>query len=300
MFKKFSILLILFAGVFWGSSPFFVNVLSSMGFDSLQNTAVRIIIAAPMLHLTLLAFGKKNYKIPLKAYIYLALCGVCSVLTMCICYYYAMMMTSAAVSAVLLYTAPIFVMLMSAILFKEKFTVKKVTALTLAFIGCALTAGIVGGIQGSAAGVLVGIAAGFAYSLYGILSTYALRLGVSPLACTAFSFTFAAIAALFITSPFKTVEMIALTDSPLKTILFMVLFSICTSVLPYILYTFGLRSVKPDIAAIAASTEPIVATLIGVFVLRQEITLFQIIGIFLVICAITLLNLNINKKPASK
>lgn len=299
MLKKISLLFVLLSGVFWGSSPLFVNYLTELGFDSFQCTAIRIVIAAPLLHICLLISGRSNYKMPIKAFAYLAICGVGSVLTMCVCYYCSMTLTSAAVSAVLLYTSPIFVMIMSVIFFKERFTVKKGTALLLAVIGCALTSGIIGGLTGSLLGVVFGILSGFAYSLYGIFSTFALRLGVSPLACTTFSFTFAAIAALFITNPISLVsEIIAFSGEPLK-ILILPLFSICTAIIPYMLYTVGLTNVKPDIAAIAASTEPVVCALIGVFILNQSVSVFQVIGIALVISAIVILNLNIRNSKKS-
>ena len=296
MLKKYSLFLVLLSGVFWGSSPLFVNHLISLGYESLQTSAIRLILAAPMMHICLLVTGKQNYKIPLKSIKYLFLCGIGSVLTMCICYFYAMTLTTAAVSAVLLYTAPIFVMIMSIIFFKERFTGKKCTALILAVLGCALTSGIIGGISGSILGVLIGLLSGFAYSLYGIISTFAIKQGVTPIACTAFSFTFAAIAAFFITDPIELISDIKMLSSSPVEIIMLPLFSLFTAVIPFILYTVGLKNVKPDVAAIAASTEPVVCALFGTFVLSQGITVFQIIGIVLVIMAIIILNVKTNKK----
>ena len=48
-------------------------------------------------------------------------------------------------AGVLLYTAPIIVMLLSVVLFREKLTVLKVAALALAFVGCVLVSGTGGG-----------------------------------------------------------------------------------------------------------------------------------------------------------
>ena len=295
MLKKISLILVLLAGVFWGSSPLFVSTLTDMGFSSLQSSSIRLTLAAPMLHIVLLVSGVRNYRVSLKSIIYFAFCGVFSSLAMCVCYYYAITATSAAVAAVLLYTAPIFVMIMSLIFFKEKMTAKKTICLILAVIGCALTSGIIGGIKGSLIGVLVGLLSGVAYSLYSIFSTFALKDGSSPLSCTAFSFTFAALAVQLLTSPVKIVKMIAEAPNIPGTILYLMLFSACTCVIPFVLYTLGLSRLKPDIAAILASTEPVVAALVGIFILKQKPSIFQVIGILTVISAITVLNLNFQK-----
>lgn len=296
MLKKISVILILLSGVFWGSSPMFVNTLSDMGFSSLQSSSIRLTLAAPMLHIVLICSGVKNYKVTLKSVFYFAICGIFSSLAMCVCYYYAITATSAAVAAVLLYTAPIFVMIMSILFFKEKLTAKKLFCLIIAVVGCALTSGIIGGIKGSLIGVFVGILSGVAYSLYSIFSTFALKDGASPLACTAFSFTFAALAAQLLASPVEIVQMISQSPTPLKTVLYLILFSACTCVIPFVLYTLGLSNLKPDVAAILASSEPVVAALVGVFLLKQEITVFQFIGIALVITAIVVLNIKKNNK----
>ena len=296
MKSKLALIMVLLAGVFWGSSPLFVSNLNEIGFTSIQSSSIRLTLAAPMLHIVLLASGRKNYKVSLRAIFYFAICGVFSSLAMCICYYYAITATSAAVAAVLLYTAPIFVMIMSLIFFKEKMTVKKTVCLILAVIGCALTSGIIGGIKGSVLGVFIGLLSGIAYSLYSIISTFALKDGASPLACTAFSFTFAAIAVQLLTSPVDIVVKIANQPNVINTVLYLILFSACTCVIPFVLYTLGLSRLKPDIAAILASTEPVVAALVGIFILKQTPSIFQVIGIIAVISAITVLNINFKSK----
>jgi drug/metabolite transporter (DMT)-like permease len=188
---------------------------------------------------------------------------------------------------------------MSVVFFKEKFTLRKLSALILAVIGCALTSGIIGGLNGSLFGVFMGVASGLAYSLYGIISTVALKEGATPISCTAFSFLFAAIGASIISNPINIATKTLSLENPFKALLLMITFSLCTAVIPYILYTVGLSGTKPDIAAIAASSEPVVASIFGVFVLNQQIDAFQIIGILFVISAITVLNLKFKQHTKS-
>ena len=86
-----------------------------------------------------------------------------------------MIRTTAAVSAILLYTAPIFVMIMSVIFFKERITTKKIVAFVVAITGCALVSGIVSGAQANVTGIILGVLSGFAYSLYGIFATFYMK-----------------------------------------------------------------------------------------------------------------------------
>ena len=297
MKAKISIALVLLAGVFWGSSAIFVNKLSELGFSNLQICSIRVTFAVPLLHAILISKGVKNYKLKLKTVGIIAFCGVFSVLAMCVCYFYAILETTPATAAVLLYTAPIFVMIMSVIFFKERMTAKKTLCLSMAVIGCALTSGIIGGIQGSVIGIIIGLLSGFTYSLYSIISTVVIKQGASPLACTAISFTFAAIAAQIITSPVDIVTKISASPEPFIMILGLIFFSICTCVIPFLLYTLGLSNLKPEVAAILASTEPVVAAIVGVAVLNKSINGFQITGIIFVLAAITILNLK-NKKSS--
>lgn len=296
MIKKLSVLMILIAGISWGSSCLFVDSFTNMGFSSIQCTSIRLIFALPFLHLILLASGIKNYKISLKSLIIFICSGFFSVLAMCTCYYFAIANTSAAVAAVLLDTAPVFVMIMSAIFFKEKITIKKTIVLIITVIGTALASGIIGGIQGSFIGVAIGLLSGFTYALYSILTPYALRENNSPMACTTFGFTFAAIGSMIITSPENIVNVVSKQSNIPMTILFFLFFSFITAVLPFGVYTYALVHIKPDTASLLATSEPVTAAIFGATVLSQTLDVFQIIGIVLVIGAISSLNLNFKLK----
>ena len=52
---------------------------------------------------------------------------------------------------------------------------------------------------------------------------------------------------------------------------------IFTSVLPYLLYTAGLSKVESGRASVMATIEPVVASLIGVFLYGEQLDLFKMI-----------------------
>ena len=112
-----------------------------------------------------------------------------------------------------------------------------------------------------------------------------------PLTFSALNFTFASIGALVICDPAGLIRVLSTTDRLPLWLLFFVLFSLCTAVLPYALYTLGLSGVRPDVASILAFSEPLTAAVFGITVLRQPFDYTQGIGITLVIAAIVILNL---------
>ncbi|MBQ8850269.1 MAG: EamA family transporter [Clostridia bacterium] len=299
MKNKIYVLMVILAGAFWGSSCLFVNKLTNdIGFTSIQSTAVRVFFAALILNAAVIIKGRgfRLYRLSLGSYAIAACSGIFSVLSMCLFYYSCMNETSAAVAVILLYTAPIFVMVMSLIFFKERLTAKKIIAFLVAIVGCALVSGIASGTKISVWGILSGVLSGFSYSLYGIFTSFYMKKNDEPLTFSALNFLFAAMVAVAIASPAQIVEKTAGREYPWLTLLFFALFSLCTAVIPYVLYTVGLSGVKPDTASILAFTEPLTACIFGTLVLKQPMDVFGVIGILLVCAAIVILNVNFGKR----
>lgn len=72
-----------------------------------------------------------------------------------------------------------------------------------------------------------------------------------------------------------------------------------TCYLPYLLYTYGLTGLETGKASILASVEPVVATLVGIFVFHESMTLMSAAGVLCVLFAVVLLNLK-QKTPEPK
>ena len=300
---KICALAVIIAGVFWGSSCLFVNVLSNdYGFTSIQSTAIRKLSAALILNLALIIKGRgfKYYKISLGSYILAAVTGVFCVLAMSIFYYSCMIETSAAIAVILLYTAPVFVMVLSLIFFKERLTAKKIIAFILAIAGCALVSGVLSGFKLSVWGIIAGLLSGLTYSLYGILASAFMKKNSEPLAFSALSFLFASLAAICISSPLEIVDKTLSHTNPVLSILFFALFGFCTAVAPFVLYTWGLSGVKPVTASILAFSEPVTGCIFGVVALKQSMDIYGFLGIVLVCVAIIILNLNFKYKKIRK
>lgn len=209
--------------------------------------------------------------------------GLVSIVFFSYCYFWNVEVSSAAVAAILMYTSPIFVTLLSVIFFKEKITKAKLVALVLAIIGCALVSGIAGGIGSTTPlGIALGLGSGIGYALYSIFGRFALDKGYSPFMVTAMTFTFACVGVL----PFIDIARLAtrLVNEP-KYILLALLMGLIGSCTPFALYTVGLRYMEASKAAILATLEPIVTALVGTFLYKEPIDLFIITGIAMVLVA---------------
>ncbi len=281
-------LLIILAGVFWGSMGIFVRKLAESGFSSVQIVAIRVTLAALFFCVLLLIRDRSGFRIALKDLpLFLGL-GFGSILFFTVCYFTAINMMSLSTAAILLYTSPIWIMLMSVLFFREKLTGRKLLALGLAFAGCVLVSGI--SVEGiTPAGLLIGLGAGLGYGLYSILGTVALRK-YSPYTVTTYTFLFAAAGSWLICGPADMVSKFAAAENLLSLLLFCGLTALVTAVVPFLAYTLGLRTVEASRAGILATVEPLVATVVGILVFSEPLTLLSGLGILLILSAVIILN----------
>ncbi len=199
-----------------------------------------------------------------------------------------MTLTSLAVAGVLLYTAPVFVMLLSAVLFREQITGRKAAALGMAVAGCALVSGI--GTAGalSPTGLLLGLGSGFFYALYSIFGRYAIRRGYDSWTITFYTFLFCAGGGVLMCDWSLVGRAVSAEGGPF--FLWVAAMGLVTAFAAYLLYTWGLERIESSRAAILASVEPVVAALVGVFWFHETVSLPALAGIVLVLGAIVVLS----------
>ena len=286
--KNIGPILIIIAACFWGSMGIFVRKLSEYGFSPIQIVSIRITLAALFFALILLVKDRSGFKIlPRDIPLFLGL-GFGSILFFTICYFTAITIMPLSTAAILLYTSPIWIVLMSAIFFREKMTCKKLVALALAFAGCVLVSGISGeGI--TLKGLLIGLGSGIGYGLYSILGTVALRR-YSPYTVTTYTFLLAAIGSWFICNPADMLTKFSAASNSTNLILFCFLTALITAVIPFLFYTLGLRTVEASKAGILATLEPMVATIVGITCFSEALTLLSGTGIALILAAVVVLN----------
>ena len=83
-------------------------------------------------------------------------------------------------------------------------------------------------------------------------------------------------------------------------ILVFFLFGLISAVLPYALYTLGLRHISAGTAAILSTTEPCTASLIGVIGYAEPFTPALCTGIIAIIASVVLINMKHRNRTGSK
>ena len=284
--KTKAYLYIISSAAFWGLIGLFVRILSAQGFTPMQIVAIRATSSALLMVPILLKMGIHHFKINPKTVLPLVGMGVVSLTFSNFCYFNCIEFSSLAVAALLLYTAPIFVMLMSLVLFGESFNFAKGVALGATFLGCAFVTGAFDSdVSLSLAGLLFGLGSGIGYALYSIFGKYAIR-NYSTLTITTYAFIFASISSIPLAN--FTGDLKYFEPATLWSALGLAALS---TVIPYLLYTWGLEEVEAGRASILATVEPLVATAVGIAVFSEPVTLHKLIGTVLICSSIIILNI---------
>ena len=278
------VLLTLVAGISWGLISLFIRPLEASGLTPLNITNMRDIGAALFLLCSVPFMNKRAFRVKPKDLWCMAGGGfICLVLFPSL-YFTTIKLTTVNIAVVLLYTSPVFVTLMSCFFFKEKFTLRKLLALVLVFVGCALVAGILAGegtVHLSFKVLLIGLASGFTYALYSIFSRAAQNRGYTSDVITMWTFLFAALLSLFLID-YRHVGSV-LKD--VRLAFTAVGFVLVSTILPYCTYTAGLKRLQPSCAAIIVTIETVVGTIVGTICFGEPLTFHAIFGMVLVLAS---------------
>lgn len=288
---KKAYLQIIAAAALWGCIGLFLKLLTAAGLTAMQGVALRSAAGAVFYGLCLFFTHRKALFIVPKDWYYFFGTGVCSLLFFNWCYFSAITLSSMSVAAVLLYTSPVFVTLMSALFFRERITPIKVTALAITFAGCVLVTGLfpLGQEPISAGTILFGLGAGFGYALYSIFGKFVLKK-YSPATVTFYTILFCALFSLPLSGLHANLSALADWRAWAGTLGVGV---VCCA-LPYHLYTTGLQDAEPGRAAILATIEPFVAAGLGILLFHEVVTPWKLLGMTAILGAVLLLNTSKN------
>ena len=284
--KHLAMAAIMTAATLWGSMGIFSRGIAAMDISVTSVAIIRNLGACILMGLFFLLTDRSIFRVKLRHLPIFFGTGVGSVLMMTLFYFRSQQVSSLAVAAILLYTAPTFVVIMSALFFKDKITKQKLVALVIAFLGCSFVTGIwSGGLEVTPLGIGLGLASGFSYSLYTIIGRFGLQ-HYQPFTVTFYSLVFAGVGSLFL---WDSQEMAVIAASP-KGILLSLGLMLFATVLPYLLYTKGLSGLGDSSkASILASVEPVVASIVGILAFGEPMTMGVILGLACILTSVYIL-----------
>ncbi len=285
--KKSALIYIVLAGILWGTSGIFVNLLSPYGFTPVQMTCVRSVVSALCVGVYLLLRDRGAFRVSLPQLLMFALSGA-GLFGTATLYYAAIGYSSVSTAVVLNYTAPVFVMAYSVAFLGEKFNLRKAVSVAMVMCGCVLVSGLIAGARFSLTGTLLGLASGLAYSAYIVVTKIQMVKGCKPLSATFYNFSVMALIALCACRPLQIVHIAA--QRPVYLTLLMIGIGVFTFVLPYLLYTIALRDIPAGTASSLAIIEPMAATIFSVTIFGEKLSLASITGIVLILASVFLLS----------
>ncbi|MDF2906076.1 MAG: protein of unknown function transrane [Herbinix sp.] len=202
--------------------------------------------------------------------------------------------TSIANATLSYYFAPVFVVLLSPFLLKEKLTPMKVCCILAALGGMFLIVGIGGGEgKNHVIGITYGLAAAVLYASVVILNKF-LR-GLTGLETTLIQIS----AATVVLFPYILLtEKLRIFSIDMKSAVFLIIMGLIHTGLAYLMYFTGMKKLKGQTVAVLSYTDPISAILMSSIFLGEALTLLQILGGILILGA-TLLSEAYDRKLAS-
>lgn len=287
------VLAVIAAATAWGFMGLFTRTLADAGIGPAGSVTLRCGIGALCFLFTAALTNHELLRLHLRDLWCFLGAGLLSLLFFTYCYVNAIALMDLSTAAILLYTAPAIVVVLSAFFFRERVDTSKVLAIVLAFLGCGLVSGLAGGVAITGRGLLFGLGAGAGYALYTIFSRFALQRGYAPTTITTYACLFATAGAIALWRPADAVSIMC--SSP-RLLLWCIAMGVITCYGAYYFYTYALTGLENGRAAVLSSLEPVVASLVGVVFFSEHLTVPTLGGITLVILAVVVLN----RSPQSK
>lgn len=281
-------LLVLTAACLWATIGLFYRALAgNYGLSQQAIVAFRAGIAALALVIGLGFIRPALLRIRRRDAGFFLAFGVVGVAGFYLAYIGAITTGSVAQAAVLLYTAPIWIALWATIHDRERIERRRILALVLAILGCALVAQAYdpSRLRLNAVALLYGLLSGLGYAAYSLWSAAGTRRGYDAWTVVLYSLGIGAVALFALTPPSETLRALRMPAAwPL-----LIGVGVVPSLLAPICFTLGLQNVRTSSASILATIEPVVAAVLAWSVLGESLAPLQLAGGVCVLLAVLLL-----------
>jgi drug/metabolite transporter (DMT)-like permease len=203
-------------------------------------------------------------------------------------YYLAIQRTNVATAIILQYTAPIWVLIYTALRGANYPSTRKIGAVVLSVAGCALAVGLFGsgGFRMDAYGVIAALLAAFSFAFYNV-GGHTVLARYDRWKVLAWVLLSASIFWIFVNPPWKIVA----AHYGRGQWAFLLVFSLLSVLGPFSCYFAGLQHLEPTSAIVASCLEPVFSIVLTAIVLGELVRPVQTIGIVLVLVAIVLIQL---------
>jgi DME family drug/metabolite transporter len=274
------------AASIWGTLGLFAKILYAQGVSFESLVAVRAFVGwLAVIGFLLATQGARSLRVARRDLAFLLPLGLVGIGTFYLLYFYTVRESTIGTAAILLYSAPAFVVVLAWLFLKEPLNAAKVFALLLTVGGIFLVAGAYdpANLEVSSEILLTGLLSGLTYGLYAILGR-PLTDHLSPAVILSYALAFGS--ALLLVAALPTLDTLA--GLPAGSYALLLMLAVVHTTLAFALYTFGIRHLGAGRAAIVATVEPVVAGFLGVTLLGEELSALKVMGALLVLAGAVL------------
>ena len=272
---------VLLAAVLWGTLGIFYKTLIGVyGLTPLTLAFFRAAFSALFLLVGLSVLRPEWLRVERRDLPLLVSFGLFGVAAFFFVYVNAVDRVGVAVASVLLYTAPAWVTLISWRFLGESIGPRRLAALALAFVGCALVAGITdpNQIRLNAPGVLFGLASGLTYGLYSVFNKAGVRK-YRPWTVLFYGLLVGAMALSLV----QDLDDIARALRSPVIVAWLTVMALVPTLGSGLAFATGLRFVPVSAASVVANLEPVVATTLAYLIFGEVMAPWQMLGGVLII-----------------
>ena len=276
--RVLGIVLALTSAASFGVMPVLTKVVYDDGAEPVGVLAVRFAIAAVVLQV--LARTRREVRPTGRTLALLAGLGGIGYVGQALCYFFALERISAGLTSLLLYVYPALVVVLGAVVLRDRPRPLAVGCVVVATLGTALTIGPVAG--GQSSGVLLGLAAALVYAVYILVSSRV--TGVGPFATAAWVLTASALV----------MGVLALATGPrlpssATAWLALVGVALIGTVVAVTTFFAALALLGPSDTAVVSTVEPVVSIAVAGLVLGERLGSLQLAGGVVVLLAVGVL-----------
>ncbi len=287
------LLMVSCAGICWATTGLFGTFLFNEGVDPINIASARNTLATLLFLGFLLTAHRDKLIVGKKQLALLAMGGLTGIAIFNVFYLSAIDLAGMSTAVILLYTAPVFAVIMSRLFLGELLTGLKVAALVIAFSGVVLVVeafNIMALIHEPQA-ALMGLGAGFFFATLSVFGKY--LTGTSHRLTTSFYLIFTGSIFLALIRP-PWLGIMEVLNYPHLIAAFIALVIISTFA-SHFLYIYGLSYLEAGKASIAVAIEPPAALFLAFIFLGERLSIIQYFGVALVLTAVIMLKIRLGK-----
>ena len=250
---------------------------------------LRVMGGSILFFLTYLFFVKERVK--KKDFFRLMLCGLFGVAINQLFFFEGLNLTTPINAAIIMTISPVLVIITSAIIIKEKITVRKIIGIFLGLIGACiliLNSGDISFENDFFTGNILVLINATSYAIYLVLVTTLMKR-YNPITVMFYVFIFG----LMFVLPFGIDEILKIDLTTFNEEIYLKIgfVLICTTFIAYMFNAFALKSLNPSVVSVYIYLQPLLASLIAIALNSDSLSLVKILSAIFIFSAVFLVSI---------